>query len=531
MFLIMSASYIGQELQSEFGKIPPCFLPLGNRRLFQHQIKLAPSGVDTYISIPESYNISVSDNNWLESNKVNLIRIPDGASIGASLVSALNLAEHDLNSPVHILYGDTLLSDLPTGEDIICVSDASDSYDWSVVSDDSLSLIKDLDKANRLTYSNNIVNGYFKFSSPTKLIKSIIQCKWSFLDGVNNYNNLVGMTYAFSNSWLDFGHVNTYYRSKANFTTQRAFNELTITPDWIEKSSVKNSKIAAEAYWFEHLPFPLRNYIPQYLGTSENNGVIKYRLEYLHQTALNELYVFSELPLSSWNDILTCCIDFLKQCRSESTSVVSKGNVNNINKLFNEKTNERIKQYCIENDILINDKWCFNDDPPISISEIISIINDYLPTENENLSVLHGDFCFSNILYDSRADRIKVIDPRGITPDGDCTIFGDYRYDIAKLSHSVIGMYDWIIAGNYDLEIKEQNISFSLSDNFTIKSIQQNYLEMIKSAFDIDEKIIISMQIHLFLSMLPLHSDDISRQKALFANSFRLFSMLKKVTK
>lgn len=37
MFLIMSAAYITLELESEFGTIPPSFLPLGNRRLFQYE--------------------------------------------------------------------------------------------------------------------------------------------------------------------------------------------------------------------------------------------------------------------------------------------------------------------------------------------------------------------------------------------------------------------------------------------------------------------------------------------------------------
>ncbi len=45
MFLIMSGAYVGQELESEFGRIPPSFLPLGNRPLFQHQVALAPQGV------------------------------------------------------------------------------------------------------------------------------------------------------------------------------------------------------------------------------------------------------------------------------------------------------------------------------------------------------------------------------------------------------------------------------------------------------------------------------------------------------
>ena len=51
MFLIMSGAYVGQELESEFGHIPPSFLPLSNRRLFQHQVDLAPEGVEVYLSV------------------------------------------------------------------------------------------------------------------------------------------------------------------------------------------------------------------------------------------------------------------------------------------------------------------------------------------------------------------------------------------------------------------------------------------------------------------------------------------------
>jgi hypothetical protein len=40
MILITSAAYVNSEFQIEFGKIPPSFLPVGNKRLFEHQINL-----------------------------------------------------------------------------------------------------------------------------------------------------------------------------------------------------------------------------------------------------------------------------------------------------------------------------------------------------------------------------------------------------------------------------------------------------------------------------------------------------------
>ena len=112
MFLIMSAAYIGQELESEFGALPPSFLPLGNRRLFQHQVKSAPTNKHVYLSVPESFAPEPHDLQWLADHHVTLLYIPDGLSLGASLVSALTLADYTPDQSLSILFGDTLLPNL-----------------------------------------------------------------------------------------------------------------------------------------------------------------------------------------------------------------------------------------------------------------------------------------------------------------------------------------------------------------------------------------------------------------------------------
>lgn len=529
MFLIMSAAYVGQELQSEFGKIPPSFLPLGNRRLVQHQVKLAPKGVKVYLSIPESYPMSSTDKRWLDSKNVEVLETPDGLSLGASLVAALNLSEHSLDTPLHVLFGDTLFTELPRGDDIVGVSDVTDSYNWAVVTNDDMQWLKD--SHNQIeSNSHNVVNGYFKFSSPRQLIKSVTQSNWNFLNGLNRYHKQVGLTPAFSNHWLDFGHVNTYYRSKASFTTQRAFNELKINSSWVEKSSVKSHKIAAEANWFAKLPFSLRGFIPQFLGSTVESNQVSYRLEYLHQTALNELYVFSDLPPAIWEKILLGSIEFLKSCLKEHAPADTAAN--HLNELFGNKTAVRLSEYCADNGIKLTDKWQFNNEPPVSLTEVLSHSSQHLPSNKGwPSSVLHGDFCFSNILYDFRAARIKTIDPRGMTPDGTLTIYGDIRYDIAKLSHSILGMYDWIIAGYYDVEIEQNQIHFHIDEPTRHKTIQQRFIELIADEFDISAVSLMAMQIQLFLSMLPLHNDDKKRQQALFSNAFRLFFLMKRLEK
>ncbi|RPF00125.1 capsular biosynthesis protein [Vibrio crassostreae] len=525
MFIILSGAYVGQELESEFGRIPPSFLPLGNRRLFQHQVALAPKGVDIFLSVPESYSVSKLDQQWLEREKVTLIYTPDSMNLGASLVAAINISGHSLDSPLHILYGDTLFRQLPIGDDLASVSIATDSYNWALLTDDNAHWLKDTEQEFS-SEVNRIIDGYFKFSKPRELVRCITQSAWNFIEGLNRYFQSVGLTPVSSNGWLDFGHVNTYYKSKAEHTTQRAFNELTITSKWIEKASIKNNKIAAEANWFENLPYSLRVYTPQYMGSDISQGKISYRLEYLHLTALNELFVFSKLPTQVWQQILNGCVEFLSSCSKQTVDFSTK--VNGLDSLFGGKTSSRLAEYCKSRNIDLNSNWLY-EGQTTSLNEILVQSEKHLPNGEEVLGVLHGDFCFSNILYDFRSNQVKTIDPRGMAPDGTKTIFGDIRYDLAKLSHSILGLYDWIIAGYYEVSINGQEIELSIADNGIHRETQQAFIQLVERKFGISAQNLYAMQIQLFLSMLPLHADDKLRQDALFANAFRLYQILQRL--
>lgn len=521
MFLILSGAYVGTELESEFGHIPPSFLPLGNRRLFQYQVALAPKGAEVFISVPESFSLSEHDRNWLSQRQVTILPIPDELNLGASLVAALNISGHDLNTPLHVLYGDTLFRRLPVGDDIASVSHAKDSYNWAVLTDDKAHWLKDANKLNSET--NRIIDGYFKFSQPREIVRSITQNKWNFIEGLNRYHSSVGLTPVESTGWLDFGHVNTYYRSKAEFTTQRAFNELTINSKWIEKASSKNDKIAAEAHWFENLPYALKGFIPQYLGSHVQGQKVSYRLEYLHLTALNELFVFAKLPSQVWQQIISGCIEFLHQCSEQCTD--STNSANTLDILFGDKTPARLAEYCSARNINLDTIWNYAGQKA-TLNQILQTSERHLPSARQQISILHGDFCFSNILYDFRAGKIKTVDPRGMTPDGSKTLYGDINYDLAKLSHSILGLYDWIIAGYYDVDITNRDITFDIAESSHHKETQQVFIELVENHFGVTAHNLYAMQIQLFLSMLPLHADDERRQKALFANAFRLYQTL-----
>ncbi|WP_407331656.1 capsular biosynthesis protein [Enterovibrio sp. 27052020O] len=518
MFLIASGAYCTSELQSEFGKLPPSFLPLGNRRLFQHQVERAPAGQRIYLSLPDSFDIPSFDALWLKQHDVTVLRLPEELTLGESIVAALNLMDISSSHDLTLLYGDTLLLDCPTDRDCVAVSTVQDNYHWAYINDESEPWIVENCSLNSEN-THSVINGYFTFSQPTELIKSLIAKRWHFLDGVSHYHSKVQLTALSREDWLDFGHIHTYFQSKATFTTQRSFNELVITPESVKKSSVHHQKIAAEAQWFENVPAPIRRFLPQLLGHEKQGDNVSYELEYLHHTALNELLVFGDLPVVTWKKILKGCFSFLDTCAAYK-SPTNEGHL--LHAMFNQKTESRITDYCQRHHIDRALPWTLNGNPTFSINDLIALSNRFLPTSDKPTTVIHGDFCFSNILFDFRTSTIKTIDPRGLTPDGAPSIYGDLRYDIAKLSHSIIGCYDLIIAGHYHLDKDEYNLSFSLNTRESHKHLQQLFSDTVLEKYALTLSELLAMQIQLFVSMLPLHSDDVKRQQALLANAFRL---------
>ena len=89
---------------------------------------------------------------------------------------------------------------------------------------------------------------------------------------------------------------------------------------------------------------------------------------------------------------------------------------------------------------------------------------------------MHGDFCFNNILYETYTSTLKLIDPRGLFNTSNNSIYGDQKYDFAKLSHSAVHYYDYLIAGKYNF-FKDKNIfiyKFLKIENYKLISEECN---------------------------------------------------------
>lgn len=91
----------------------------------------------------------------------------------------------------------------------------------------------------------------------------------------------------------------------------------------------------------------------------------------------------------------------------------------------------------------------------------------------------HGDPCFANTLYNKMTRTILYIDPKGA--DTEEKMWTDPYYDIAKLSHSVYGLYDYFNAGMFNIQLSEsfKYIWKIMADNHKYKEIiNKNYAKM-----------------------------------------------------
>lgn len=199
------------------------------------------------------------------------------------------------------------------------------------------------------------------------------------------------------------------------------------------------------------------------------------------------------------------------------------------NELYQSKTLKRLMQYCDKSGISMDQPWTVNGVQVPSLREIVHETGAMIANDRkEYVTLMHGDFCFSNILYDFKSKSIKVIDPRGVDNDGNLSIYGDLRYDVGKLAHSILGLYDFIIAGMFvynEQSPYDVRLEFNVTDS--IKATQDEFKNLTFAGHSIANLNVYPIMIHLFLSMLPLHSDNSERQKAMLANALRLYVELK----
>ena len=295
---------------------------------------------------------------------------------------------------------------------------------------------------------------------------------------------------------------------------KRYFNQIKVdcNKGTIEKKSMNIDKFIGEIKWYLELPLELQCYVPRVFEYSLDRNDAFIKMEYYGYPCLSSIYLNESCKADFWNDILDSIFFVINDMKKYKK--IDDGNTSTemyctktINRLEEIRKNPEFRNYFNEK-IIINSKEY---EPLNYYIEKIKKINIPL----DSLSIIHGDFCLSNILYDLKNRIIKLIDPRG--KFGKYTIYGDLRYDLAKLSHSFNGNYELIINDLFTIKTYKNKIFFNLFDSEYKKKVRKMFNSKLKKEYQKEINTINLIEALLFLSMIPLHKDFVDRQKVMFA--------------
>jgi hypothetical protein len=304
---------------------------------------------------------------------------------------------------------------------------------------------------------------------------------------------------------------------KSKFVT-RAYNKIEKLSNGRILKSSSSSRLADEINYYNSIPLDVSFLFPRKFTsvTTENNNSMV--LEYYPYNTLGE-YIISDLPIN-WHDVfinLKGCLDLFKNIKDDNQSTTDYANSMYLDKTLNEYISFKtsFKDYNLfESDTLIINGVEYKNFKIIWRSSIINkILNTLLNYES---TMIHGDMCFSNILYNEKVGS-RFIDMRGSF--GKRSIYGDRLYDLAKLSHSVDGGYEFFIndkftvnktsVNQYELNIQETNNKKLASEAYWNSFSNEN-----KSLTKLIEGLI-------YVGMCARHYDSSERQLAMYLTGIK----------
>lgn len=329
------------------------------------------------------------------------------------------------------------------------------------------------------------------------------------------------------NPFTDISDINNFRQFITSGFEARFFNAVSGDEYTVVKRSENKDKIKKEYEFYGLLPDSMKQWFVRPFDYEEGKDYASYKMERYHMADLAIRYVHGAISMDEFDDILEKLFFFSK---NRVTKKVTKEEYENIaTSLYITKVEDRIEQLKQSKEFtrlnsLINDFTGY--------TGIDEIVEDYksvynILRKNKRFkyvsTVAHGDMCFSNILYSNEISMLKLIDPKGALNEEE--IYMDPYYDLAKLSHSVCGYYDFFNSNLYEITFDE-----SLKAHLTIDFDNSEYVKLFKTRLEengIDFRLIRLYECSLFLSMLPLHIDRPKKVFAFVLNAIAILSSLK----
>lgn len=370
-----------------------------------------------------------------------------------------------------------------------------------------------VDKPDKKPNTNKVTIGVYFFHDIQALYQSInyiendkdySKNEYQFADVMQVYiNNFHDLSTKCFKTWLDCGEINTFMDSRKNLT--RYFNEIKQNKHYVLKKSSNINKIKNEILWYlkikDHVTY---DFLPNIIDYDKNYSY--YKMNFINDNMLQEIFIYQLLDINEWDNIFNSIKDIFNKFNQEVVSEEINNKYMFYDKFFDRLTELAKDDYwnkLINNDIIINNKKYK------SLSSLIEKIKRKLKDVYINTDyhkIIHGDLFFGNMFYNENFKKITLIDPRG-SFGKQPSIYGDSRYDIAKLNQSIKYNYDFIVNEMYVLyKINDLEFNYDFFDGKYQKDIYNKFINCFKDEYDFNEIDFITA-INL-ICIAPMHKDN-----------------------
>lgn len=483
----------------ELGKsYPKSILPYKERPLLYWNVNwLLDQGCDEVIVVVNHLKDQVIETIREYGLPAKAIEPKSMGGLSTSVLSGIESSESEGDSGVLILLGDTLVErgEIDFSNNFVSVFQVEDWERWCMFSPEDS---KFYDKPSEKPPTNLALSGVYYVKSKEELrglLKEQEKSEETHRGELQISTSLSRLKDPLLPAFLDvldFGTLHNYLGNR-KLRNSREFNDVTLNEETVIKSSLDRNKIISEANWYRSIPGNVKVHTPKLLNYDLHGRRASYEMERVFHPTLREVYLFLDRSSDTWGRIFSSCLSLLE--KMGSPKVEGKGSY----KAILEKTRNRIRVLPKQ----------FRDQ--VVVGEFLSEFErESERIDSGNSVLIHGDFCFSNLMWDAETRRVTMVDPKG-------ELYGSRYYDWAKLRHSALYGYDFIDSELYTVCQGETKVF-----DQGVQTVSRVYSEMEKSVFREDEIAYLDLlTASLFLTMIPLHSHN-PRNQSLYFEKFTL---------
>lgn len=306
---------------------------------------------------------------------------------------------------------------------------------------------------------------------------------------------------------LDLSSLRDFLALTSGSTAARHFNRVEIDAYFYTKSSLDRAKMRAEYAFHGMVPEAMRPWLVQPFGFEDDGKRASYKMMryYLADAALQ--WVHDAFDGAAFQVFVDRLLFFVGSRPRRSCSAAASGA--SAQALFVDKVERRVADFLALPEGRRIDALAAAATPALGLErQLERYLRLYRRHERQfqldYMAIGHGDPCFSNVLYDQQRCLMQLIDPKGAACEED--LWTHPLYDLCKISHSVLGDYDFINNGQYRVGFSDANelvLHLALGRQAALKPV---FTQALRERGH-DPKIVRLGEASLFLSMLPLHID------------------------